>query len=156
MRQAITYLASRPDVEPDNIGASGLSFGGVNTFYTWLVDLRLAAAAPICGAVGSMDVLARTGHFSYHGLYIWIPGLLTKGDEADFAAAMAPRPLMVWGPTEDIAMPREGEDQFVAKVRPAYERAGAAEKFVVYQRPGALTPEAFELMVRFFDARLKH
>ena len=46
VRQAISYLVSRPDVDPRKIGATGLSFGGVNTFYTWLVDLRLAAAAP--------------------------------------------------------------------------------------------------------------
>ena len=157
VRQAITYLASRTDVDPRKIGASGLSFGGVNTFYTWLVDLRLAAAAPICGAVGSVDVFSRTGSRPYHGLYWWIPNLLTKGDQADFAAAMAPRPLMLWAPTEDIAMPKEAVDRFLAKVQPAYERAGAAENLTVYQRPGvhALTLEAFELMSRFFDAHLK-
>lgn len=157
-RQAITYLASRPDVDPEKIGATGLSFGGVNTFYTWLVDLRLAAAAPVCGAVGSLDIFSRTGSRSYHGLYWWVPDLLTKGDHADFAAAMAPRPLMLWAPTEDIAMPKEGVDRFLAAVRPAYERAGAARNLAVYQGPGvhALTLEAFEKMSLFFDAHLRN
>ena len=157
IRQAVTYLARRQDVDPQKIGMSGLSFGGITTFYTWLVDFRIAAAAPICGGVGSLDVLARRGSRAYHGIYWWIPNMLTKGDQGDFAAAMAPRPLMLWGPTEDIGMPKEGVDRFVAAVRPAYEKMGAGGSFAAYQRPGVheLSTEAFELMVKFFDAWLR-
>jgi hypothetical protein len=135
---------------------TGMSFGGITTFYTWLVDDRIAAAAPICGGVGSVDILLRQGRPSYHGLYWWIPDMLTKGDHGEFAAAMAPRPLMVWAPTEDIGMPREGVDRFASLARPAYERAGAAAKLVIHQPPGEhdFTMEAFEAMRRFFDAEL--
>jgi dienelactone hydrolase len=157
IRQAISYLQQRPDVDPRKIGISGLSFGGITSFYTWLVDSRIAAAAPICGSVGSVEVFSQHGPRSYHGFYWWIPDLLTKGDHADFAAAMAPRPLMLWAPLSDIAMPKQGVDRFIAQVRPAYESAGARKAFVVYQRPGVhdLTLEAFELMSQFFDAHLK-
>ncbi len=157
IRQAITYLQQRKDVDPNKIGMSGLSFGGITTFYTWLMDHRLAAAAPICGSVGSVDIFSRLGQRSYHGFYWWIPDMLTKGDQADFAAAMAPRPLMLWAPLDDIAMPKQGVDRFIQVVRPAYQRAGAENAFVVYQRPGVhqLTFEAFELMSQFFDRQLK-
>lgn len=157
IRQAITYLQRRPDVDPERIGMSGLSFGGITTFYTWLVDLRVRAAAPICGGVGSLDIFSRMGNRGYHGVYWWVPDLLTKGDQADFAAAMAPRPLMLWAPLDDIAMPRQAVDRFIEIVRPAYERAGARDAFVVHQPPGVhdLTLEAFEAMKRFFDTHLK-
>jgi dienelactone hydrolase len=157
IRQAVTYLQLRKDVDPKKIGMGGLSLGGINTFCSWLVDLRIAAAAPICGMVGSFDVFSRIGKRSYHGLHNWIPDILTKGDQGDFAATMAPRPLMLWAPLDDIAMPKEGVDRFIEIVRPAYERAGARDALVVYQRPGIhdLTLEGFELMNQFFDMYLK-
>lgn len=157
IRQGVSYLRTRPEVRSRGIGMTGMSFGGITTFYTWLADDRIAAAAPLCGGVGSVDVLLREGRPSYHGLYWWIPDMLTKGDHGDFSAAMAPRPLMIWAPTEDIGMPREGVDRFAAAVRPAYERAGSAQRLVIHQPPGehSFTMEAFGAMRQFFDTELR-
>jgi dienelactone hydrolase len=156
IRQGITYLVSRSDVDLTRIGATGMSFGGITSFYAWLLDDRVAAAAPICGGVGSVDVFARTGQIGYHGTYWWIPEIVAEGDQARFAAAMAPRPLMLWAPTEDIGMPKEAVDAFVAAVAPAYERTGATGSFVVHQPPGKHTfsLEAFDAMERFFARHL--
>ena len=103
-----------------------------------------------------MDLFARMGQIGYHGTYWWIPGIVAAGDQARFAAAMAPRPLMLWAPTEDVGMPKEAVDAFVARVSPAYERAGAPGSFVVHQPPGKHTfsLEAFEAMERFFARQL--
>ena len=152
IRQAATYLERRPDVDPAKIGATGLSFGGITAFYVWIVDDRIAAAAPICGGVGSIASFMQLGSPSYHGTYWWLPGMLQKGDHADFAAALAPKPLMVWAPTEDIGMPREGVDRFVAQVGHAYTRMGKSEALVVHQQPGEHTfsLEAFEALTAFF------
>jgi dienelactone hydrolase len=157
IRQAITYLQQRQDVDPDRIGMTGISFGGITTFYTWLVDNRIAAIAPVCGGVGSVEEFIRHGARSYHGIYWWIPDMLTKGDQGEFAAAMAPRPLMLWAPRNDIGMPNEGVDRFLDAVLPAYKQAGAESNLVVYRPPGehALTPEAFEAVVQFFDRFIK-
>ena len=157
IRQAVTYLAQRPDVDARRIGMTGISFGGITTFYTWLVDDRIAAAAPICGGVGSVQAFIEKGSRSYHGIYWWVPGMLTKGDQADFAAAMAPRPLMLWAPRSDIGMPNEGVDRFLATAAPAYRRAGAEDRLVVHRPPGehALTIESFEAMVQFFGKFLR-
>ena len=156
IRQAITYLESRPDVRRKAIAVSGMSFGGITAFYTWLVDSRIAAAAPVCGGVGSVDVLLKRGTPSYHGFYWWIPGMLTKGDQGDFAAALAPRPLMLWAPRQDIGMPAEGVDQFAAKARPAYERARAPRNLVIHTPPGehSFTHEAFDALLSFLKVHL--
>ena len=157
IRQAVTYLAQRPEVDARKIGMTGISFGGITTFYTWLVDDRIAAAAPICGGVGSVQAFIEKGARSYHGIYWWVPGMLTKGDQGDFAAAMAPRPLMLWAPRNDIGMPNEGVDRFLAAAGPAYRRAGAEDRLVVHRPPGehALTIESFEAMVQFFQKFLR-
>jgi dienelactone hydrolase len=157
IRQGLTYLEQRPDVDAARIGMTGLSFGGITTFYTWLLDDRVAAAAPICGGVGSIAVFIDQGSLGYHGTYWWVPGMLEKGDQGDFAAAMAPRPLMVWAPTEDIGMPKPGVDQFARIVRPAYEKAGKPEALVIHQRPGehAFTMDAFDALIEFFRKHLQ-
>jgi dienelactone hydrolase len=156
IRQAVTYLRGRDDVDGDRIGMTGMSFGGITTFYTWLVDDRIAAAAPICGGVGSVDVFLRRGSRAYHGFYWWIPDMLTRGDQGDFAAAMAPRPLMLWAPQDDIGMPKEGVERFLSVVEPAYRSAGAPEALVAHRPPGEhrFTPEAFAAMRSFFDRQL--
>ena len=145
-----------PGRGPETDRAAGLSFGGITAFYVWLIDERVAAAAPICGGVGSVDALIRVGRPDYHSTYWFIPNMLEKGDQADFAAAMAPRPLMVWAPTEDIGMPREGVDRFREVVAPAYERAGRSSTLLIHQPPGEHTfsKVAFEAMTKFFKTHL--
>ncbi|MDA2930778.1 dienelactone hydrolase family protein [Acidobacteria bacterium AH-259-O06] len=157
IRQAVTYLQQREDVDSRKIGMTGMSFGGITTFYSWLVDERIGAAAPICGGVGSVDVFLRRGSRRYHGFYWWIPDMLTRGDQGDFAAAMAPRPLMLWAPLHDIGMPREGVDRFLEVVQPAYAKAGAPGALVVHRPPGehSFSLEAFQAMKSFFDRHLE-
>ncbi|MEW5974968.1 MAG: alpha/beta hydrolase family protein [Acidobacteriota bacterium] len=157
IRQGLTYLQSRPDVDSRKMGMTGMSFGGITTFYTWLVDDRIAAAAPICGGVGSVDVFLKIGSRGYHGFYWWVPNMLTKGDQGDFAAAMVPRPLMLWAPLDDIGMPRQGVERFLEVVEPAYSKANARKNLLAHRPPGPheFTLEAFEAMQKFFDDRLK-
>jgi len=157
IRQAITYLRMRGDVDPERIGVTGFSFGGITTFYTWLVDDRIAAAAPICGGIGSVRVFMDRGIRTYHGIYWWLPGMLERGDQGDFAAAMAPRSLMLWAPLEDIGMPHEGVDEFLRVAQPAYMRAGGGQNLVVHRPHGKhlFSLEAFNAMETFFGQQLK-
>lgn len=157
IRQAVSHLEKRDDVVASQIGVTGMSFGGITSFYTWVADSRIAAAASICGGVGSIDALLREGRPAYHGFYWWIPDMLTRGDQGDFAAALAPQPLMLWAPQSDIGMPKAGVDRFAAAVRPAYARANAPANLEIHQPPGEheFTLDAFETMVRFFQTRFR-
>jgi dienelactone hydrolase len=157
IRQAVTHLADLPAVDPARIATAGMSFGGITSFYAWVVDDRITAAAPICGGVGSVEIFARLGRIGYHGTYWWIPDMLAHGDQAEFAKAMAPRPLMLWAPVDDVGMPKEGVDAFVEAVAPAYRGTGRPSAFVAHQPPGghSFTLEAFEAMVEFFDTHLR-
>ena len=83
--------------------------------------------------------------------------MLTLGDQGDFAAALSPRPLMLWAPTEDIGMPKEGVQRFLETARPAYEKSTAPKALVIHQPPGehSFTLEAFAAMEQFFREHLK-
>lgn len=82
--------------------------------------------------------------------------MLAQGDQGDFAAAMAPRPLMLWAPLHDIGMPKEGVDRFLEVVQPAYRDVKAEGNLVVHRPPGEheFTVEAFEAMVNFMEKKL--
>lgn len=58
---ALTYMAGRPDVEPDRIGVIGSSFGGAVGIYTAGVDQRVAAVIS-CGGWGDGERKFRGQH----------------------------------------------------------------------------------------------
>src|SRR4029079_14411291 len=48
----IDYLVARKDVDPERIGLTGISKGGIETWLTSAVDSRVAAAVPYIGVQG--------------------------------------------------------------------------------------------------------
>lgn len=52
IRNAISFLAARPEVDPENIGLWGTSYGGAHAPYVMAIDERLKAAV---GQVGFTD-----------------------------------------------------------------------------------------------------
>ena len=153
IRQALTYLSRRSDVDPERIGCTGMSFGGITTFYTTAVDSRFKVAAPLCGGVGSLRHIIEIGTPGYHGHYWWIPRILLHFDHGEIVASQAPRPYFIAGPLDDIGMPKEGVQELLDKALPAYERAGAPDALVAFRPPGphSFTLEIFEELVTFFD-----
>jgi hypothetical protein len=95
---------------------------------------------------------------AYHGIYWWLPGVLERGDQGDFVAAMAPRPLMLWAPLEDIGMPKEGVDDFLRVTQAAYMQAEGSQNLVVHRPHGKhlFSLEAFNAMEKFFCQHLKN
>ena len=153
IRQALSYLSRRADVDPKRIGCTGMSFGGITTFYTTAADSRFKVAAPLCGGVGSLRHMIEIGTPGYHGHYWWIPRILLHFDHGELVASQAPRPYFIAGPLDDIGMPKEGVQELLDKALPAYERAGAPDALVAFRPPGphSFTLEIFEELVKFLD-----
>jgi inosine-uridine nucleoside N-ribohydrolase/dienelactone hydrolase len=157
IRQALTYLMGRDDVDPERVACTGMSFGGITTFYTTGADDRFAAAAPLCGGVGTLRHMLDVGTPGYHGVYWWVPRILQHFDQPEIVAAQAPRPYFIAAPLEDIGMPKEGVAELLEKAGPAYARAGRPDGLVAYRPHGehGFTLEMFEETVKFFDKWLK-
>jgi dienelactone hydrolase len=51
----VTFLASQPEVDPDHIGAYGISYGGMFIWVVSSLDNRLKCAAPIVGSGSAED-----------------------------------------------------------------------------------------------------
>lgn len=55
----VDYLETRPDVDKDRIGMTGISEGGVITWMTAAIDDRIKVAAPVIGVTCFADCLGR-------------------------------------------------------------------------------------------------
>ncbi|MGH9852128.1 MAG: alpha/beta hydrolase family protein, partial [Blastocatellia bacterium] len=63
--RALDYLATRPEVDTTRIGATGISGGGIGTFWIAAVDDRVKASAPVSG-LGDLTFYAGEDGISRH------------------------------------------------------------------------------------------
>lgn len=97
--RAIDYLQTRPEVDAERIGMTGISGGGSTTWYTAAVDERVAAAVPVCSTItmGSQAAHWRAAGqcdcIYFHNTYLT--------DFPIVAALIAPRPLLICSGRQD-------------------------------------------------------
>ncbi len=117
--RALDYLETRPEVDKDRIGLTGISGGGAITWYTAAVDERVAAAAPVCStymfgsqaahwvASGQCDCIY------FHNTYL--------EDFPIVGALIAPRPLIMMNGRQDPDFPPDGYHEVFRKVKRVYD-----------------------------------
>ena len=155
---AARVLAAQSNVADERIGLTGMSLGGLASWYAMACEPWIAAAASICGGLGRLSKVIHEGNVDRHSSLVFVPHLLRYFDHPEIVAnCIAPRPFMHVGPTEDVDMPRVGVEEMVPIVERAYRQAGGAERFKGYQPPGnhVFEVEYFEWMVGWFDRFLK-
>jgi hypothetical protein len=110
--RAIDYLVSRPEVDPDRIGATGCSGGGTQTTYIAALDERVKVAAVACYMNSFRTLFSGSVGDSEQS----IPGFLSAAlDQADYVELFAPRPWLIASTTGDFFTP--------AGARQVYEEA---------------------------------
>jgi dienelactone hydrolase len=91
---ALTYLASRPDVDPARIGAFGISMGCTLSYWLAAMDERISAVAHLC-CFADLRTMIELGNHDGHGIYLVVPGLLNEADAGAIGALVAPRPQLI-------------------------------------------------------------
>jgi dienelactone hydrolase len=148
---ALTYLASRPDVDPGRIGAFGISMGCTLSYWLAAMDLRLKAVAHLC-CFADQRTMIELGAHDGHGIYMTVPGLLAETDAGPIAAMIAPRPQLVCIGEADSLTPPLAVQRAWADLEPAY--VGSPHKLQLVSEPGIghqETPAMREAMLDFFD-----
>src|SRR5881296_959217 len=90
--RGIDYLVSRPDVDPEKIGVTGISGGGAATFWIAAADERVKVAVPVSGMADLQSYVPNrviNGHCDCMFLYNTYQWPWTR-----IAALVAPRPLL--------------------------------------------------------------
>ncbi len=145
----IDYLYLRPEIDVNKITVGGFSLGGISAFYSFVVDGRISAGFTFCGGVGSVRNLICEGSTGFHSIYYYVPNLLSDGlDHPQLLPAIIPRPLFVYGTTEDAGMPLSGLKAFENVAVEACQSLDEREKVKIIIDEGhhVLNLKAFEKM----------
>ena len=128
--RALDYLLTRPEVDPERIGLTGNSGGGMNTFYAMPVDERFAAGASFCFVCSYFDWVRDGGN---HCICNHLPGVFRRLEEFEILALRAPRPILVGSGSEDRIFPIRGTRQAVANAQEVYGFTGAEDAIALVE-----------------------
>jgi dienelactone hydrolase len=123
LQRSLDVLAAHPLVDPDRIGAAGLSYGGTCTLFLAALDARVKAAV-VSGYLSSWRA-AHTVPWNMCGSQV-MNGQLGAIEHLDVASLIAPRPLLVESGTEDMIFPVDAARATVASLRAVYAATGAS------------------------------
>ncbi len=130
--RALDYLLTRPEVDPRHVGITGNSGGGTMT--TWLagVESRWTMAAPSCFITTfrrnmENELPADTEQCP--------PKVLSFGlDQADFLAALAPKPVIILAQEKDYFDARGSQEAYL-RLKKLYELLGAPDNVRLFIGP---------------------
>ncbi len=153
--RAIDYLCSRPDVDAEKIGVTGISGGGATTCWIAATDDRVKVAVPVSGM---SDLESYVSHRVVNGhCDCMFPINTYRWDWPTILAMFAPKPLLFANSDADPIFPMDGNRRVIAKLRTAYAMLGAKDAVDEYVSVGghAYRPDLRLAIFRFFDKHLK-
>ena len=116
--RAIDYLQSRPEVDPDRIGVTGISGGGAATFWITAADDRVKVSVPVSGMGDLEDYVGEkvvNGHCDCMFLINAFQWPWTQ-----IAALVPPRPMLFENSGHDTIFPMNGNDRIRARLERLY------------------------------------
>lgn len=149
--RTVDYLLTRPDVDPERIGAAGLSIGGLRTAHLVAADPRIKAAS----ITGWMTQFApqHRNHLRNHTWMIYVPGVYGAMDFPDVASLHAPGALLVQQCSRDLLYPLEAMQGAVERLKKIYAKAGIPERFrgTFYDEPHVFRPHMQDEAFAWFE-----
>ena len=154
---ALDYLASRPEVDSNQIGVMGMSMGATRAWWLMALDERIKTGVPICCLTRYQNLIEHE-LLKAHGIYYFVPNILNHFDTEAIVALIAPRPVLFLDGDQDGTSPVDGIHAIESAVRPVYRLYGKEKEFesVVYAGQGHLyTPEMWGKTLDWMDRYLK-
>jgi dienelactone hydrolase len=152
----IDYLQSRPEVDRDRIGVTGMSMGGTTTWWLAAIDDRIGALVGVAGFTRYTELIAHNSQ-RLHGIYYYVPNILTHFDTEAIYALVAPRPMLMLSGDRDAGLPLDGIEVLEKKLAQVYRLYESPTSFrsVVYRNTAhEYLPEMKDEMARWFEKML--
>ena len=124
--RGLDYLVSRKDIDPERLGLTGNSGGGLVTALLMAVDERVACAAPSCYITHVKELLETQGPGdSEQQIY----GEILQGlGHADYLMIRAPKPTLICAATRDKMFDISGSWRTLREAKRFYGRLGHPER----------------------------
>ena len=153
--RALDYLQSRQEVDPDRLGITGRSGGGVYSWWVAALDERVKVAVPVAGITDLRNYVvdgAVEGHCDCMFMvnqYRW--------DYPLIASLIAPRPLLVANSDKDSIFPLDGVIRTHEQVRNVYNILDASDRLglLITEGPHKDTQDLQVPTFRWFQRWLK-
>jgi dienelactone hydrolase len=124
--RALTYLASRPEVDASRLGATGMSMGSTKTWWLAALDPRVRLAIDVC-CLTDYESLIKAQGLNHHGIYYFVPSLLKHFDTFQINELIVPRPRLSVNGRQDTMTPPSGVENVRDKLLPLYRTYGRSE-----------------------------
>ena len=157
--RAVDYLSERKDVDPNRIGAYGISWGGRSVMNLAALDRRVAACA-ISGHFNDLvpKMLTPSPHYTAYietdEGYAFFWKQVPLFNEADVVSLICPRPVFIEQGRQDRVAYWEMSQHAFQPVKEIYEKLGIGERAVYSVFEGGHEVHAVEAF-QFFDRWLK-
>ncbi|HTG45756.1 MAG TPA: prolyl oligopeptidase family serine peptidase, partial [Verrucomicrobiae bacterium] len=154
--RGIDYLASRPDVDPERIGVTGISGGGAATFWISAADERVKVAIPVSGMADLTSYLPNrviNGHCDCMFLYNTFQWPWTR-----IAGLIAPRPLLFVNSDHDPIFPMDANERVINRLERLYSLFGASDRVDAFVSMGGhdYRQDIRQASFRFLNTYLKN
>lgn len=154
--RGIDYLCSRPDVDPERIGVTGISGGGASTVWIAAADDRVKVAVPVSGMSDLESYVTNKvidGHCDcmfFINTYQW--------EWTTALALHAPKPLLFANSDHDTIFPMDGNRRIIERLRKCYDMLGKKENVDEYVSKGShdYRPDLRIAIFSFLNKHLKN
>lgn len=153
--RALDYLETRPDVDPERMGVTGLSGGGVVSWCLGAADERVKVVVPVCQTGSTEHVVLDRATDGHCDCAFWIN--YYRWCWPDLGALIAPRALLIASGTEDVLWRPYAFRDVAHRIRHQYAALDASNKFDLVEdlTPHGYTPKLRKAIFTWFNTHLK-
>ncbi len=153
--RALDYLETRADVDPERIGVTGLSGGGVVSWCLGAADERVKVVVPVCQTGSTEHVVVDRATDGHCDCAFWIN--YYRWCWPDLGALIAPRALLIASGTEDVLWRPYAFRDVAHRIRHQYAALGVSNKFELVEdlTPHGYTPKLRKAIFTWFNMHLK-
>lgn len=153
--RALDYLASRPEVNPQRLGALGMSMGSTKAWWLAALDARLRLCLDVC-CLTDFAELIRNHNLKGHGIYYYVPSLLNHFSTAQINELLVPRPRLSVNGRRDDLTPPTGVEKVRDCLLPLYRQYGreADCRIELFDCGHVELPEMRQLILAWMDGYL--
>lgn len=154
---AIDYLVTRPEIDPERIGAEGMSMGSTRAWWLAAIDDRIKAVVGVACFTRYKELIEQR-QLKAHGIYYFVPGVLNHFDTEAIMGLIAPRPFLALTGDSDAGSPLSGMRVLEQKLNTVYSLYNRSDNFksIIYNNTGhVFTDEMKTEMLDWFNKKLK-
>jgi len=153
--RALDYLETRADVDPERMGVTGLSGGGVVSWCLGAADERVKVVVPVCQTGSTEHVVVDRATDGHCDCAFWIN--YYRWCWPDLGALIAPRALLIASGTEDVLWRPYAFRDVAHRIRHQYAALDASNKFDLVEdlTPHGYTPKLRKAIFTWFNTHLK-